>query len=96
MRVSSWTPALRMTSLLAVIFLTGCATGPTVRVDQDAAAYLSRYRTFGFYDRSKTDMLRCSTIASAWLIEIQAARESVSVTVLREGRAIEISAIPGR
>lgn len=67
MRVSSWISAIGMTSLLAVIFLAGCAGGPTVRVDQDTAANLSQYRTFGFYDRLETDKPRYSTLTTARL-----------------------------
>ena len=67
MRVSSWFGALGMAGLLAVIFLAGCTTGPTVRVDKDAAANLSQYRTFGFYDRQETDKPRYSTLTTARL-----------------------------
>ena len=67
MRVSSWIFATFMTSLLAAMFLTGCASAPTIRVDQDAAADLSQYRTFGFYDRLETDKARYSTITTTRL-----------------------------
>jgi hypothetical protein len=66
-RVSSWISAIGMTSLLAVMFLAGCATGPAVRVDKDAAVNLARYRTFGFYDRVETDRPRYSTITTTRL-----------------------------
>lgn len=67
MRVSSWLLATAASSLLAAMFLAGCASGPTVRVDQDAAANLSQYRTFGFYDRLETDKPRYSTLTSTRL-----------------------------
>lgn len=69
MRVSSWLFATCMTTLLAAMFLAGCASGPTIRVDQDDAADLSQYRTFGFYDRLETDKPRYSTITTTRLKE---------------------------
>lgn len=69
MRVSSWFGALGMAGLLAVIFLAGCTTGPTVRVDRDTTANMTQYRTFGFYDRQETDKARYSTITTARLKE---------------------------
>lgn len=69
MRVSSWILATAVSSLLAAMFLAGCATGPTIRVDQDAAADLSQYRTFGFYARLETDKPRYATITTTRLKE---------------------------
>ncbi|HXV39898.1 MAG TPA: DUF4136 domain-containing protein [Steroidobacteraceae bacterium] len=58
-----------MTSLLAAMFLAGCATAPTVRVDQDAAAKLSQYRTFGFYRRLNADQQAYSTLTTSRIKE---------------------------
>jgi len=66
-RVSSWISAIGMTSLLAAMFLAGCATGPTVRVDQDAAADMSKYHTFGFYRGGGTGKPGYSTLTATRL-----------------------------
>jgi len=67
MRVSRLILAMLPTSLMCLMFIAGCSGGPTVRVDQDSAADLSRYRTFGFYDRLETDKPRYSTITTSRL-----------------------------
>ncbi len=110
MRVSSWISAIGMTSLLAVIFLAGCATGPTVRVDRDAAAKLSQAVPATLGQESFVlggDIVlavegigigapQAYELIRKRLIEIQAARGAVGVTVLRDGRAVAINASPGR
>jgi hypothetical protein len=53
--------------LLSALIAAGCASGPTVRVDQDPAANLSDYKTFAFYDQVATDRARYSSIMSTRL-----------------------------
>jgi hypothetical protein len=60
---SNWLSVVSLT--LAVI--SGCATGPTVRIDKDPAANLSAYRTFAFFDQTSTDRARYSTIMTSRL-----------------------------
>jgi hypothetical protein len=54
-------------ALLSALFTAGCATGPTIRIDQDPAANMAQYKTFGFYDHVATDQTRYSTIMSTRL-----------------------------
>jgi hypothetical protein len=53
--------------VVMALLLTGCATGPEVRVDKAPAANLSSYRTFSFYDKLSTDKPTYSSIMSARL-----------------------------
>lgn len=58
-----WVNAL---ALLAFV-LSGCASGPTVRVDTDPDADLSTYKTFGFFDQPGTGKSQYSTIITRHL-----------------------------
>lgn len=42
-------------ALAALCIVVGCASGPSIRVDKDPGADLSRYRTFGFFEPLGTD-----------------------------------------
>lgn len=63
MRKSNWFSVVSLT--LAV--LSGCATGPTVRIDKDPAANLAAYKTFAFFEQLSTDRARYSTITTSRL-----------------------------
>lgn len=67
MRVSSWLLATMAASLFAMMFIAGCASAPTIRVDRDTTADLSQYRTFGFFELLETDKARYSTITTSRL-----------------------------
>ncbi|MCI0654722.1 MAG: DUF4136 domain-containing protein [Methylococcaceae bacterium] len=54
-------------AILAIALLSGCATGPTIRVDKDPAAKMTAYKSFGFFDRLGTDRAQYSTIVTSWL-----------------------------
>ena len=54
-------------SLVCVIAVTGCASGPTIVVDRDPGANLATYKTFAFFDRQDTDRSRYSTILTQHL-----------------------------
>ena len=58
---------------LAALVVTGCASGPTVRVDKDPAADLSTYKTFGFFEQVATDRAQYSTIVTSHLKQATAA-----------------------
>lgn len=47
--------------------LAGCASGPDIRVDQDPAATITAYRTFGFFEPLATNKAGYSTLLSARL-----------------------------
>jgi hypothetical protein len=63
MRKSHWFHALTLT----VAVVSGCATGPNVRVDKDPAANMAAYKTFAFFDQVSTDRARYSTIMTSRL-----------------------------
>lgn len=48
----------------ALACLAACASGPTVRADQDPDADFSRYRSYGFVDQSGTDRAGYSTLVT--------------------------------
>ncbi len=58
MRNVRWLSAVSLFLVLA----SGCATGPTIRVDKDPTADLTAYKTFGFFDQLATDRAQYSTI----------------------------------
>jgi hypothetical protein len=62
MRKFNWFGAALLAAIAA-----GCATGPTIRVDKDPAADLSRYTSFGFFEQLSTDRARYSTIMTSRL-----------------------------
>ena len=53
--------------MTALALLSACATGPQIRVDQDPAADLAAYRTFGFFDQLATDRAQYTTITTSRL-----------------------------
>jgi hypothetical protein len=52
---------------LSMVLLSGCATGPTIRVDKDPGADMSTFRTFAFFDQVATDRAKYSTLATSRL-----------------------------
>jgi len=52
---------------LSIAFVSGCASGPTIRVDKDPSADMSAYKTFGFFDQVATDRAQYSTIVTSRL-----------------------------
>ena len=48
----------------ALIGLAACASGPTIRADQDPSADFSRYRTFNFVEEAGTDRAGYSTLVT--------------------------------
>jgi hypothetical protein len=50
-----------------IVMLAGCSAAPAVRVDKAPGATLSRYRTFGFYDRLATDRSSYTSLVSQHL-----------------------------
>jgi hypothetical protein len=65
MRKIRWYYALA----LAVALASGCASGPTIRVDKDPGVDMKAFKTFGFFDQVATDRARYSTIITARLKE---------------------------
>lgn len=45
----------RLTAVLAVVALAGCASGPDIQADYDKAADFGKYRTYGFVAQAGTD-----------------------------------------
>ncbi len=60
-------PFRALAAALLAAGLAGCASGPDIRADQDPAANLSAYRTFGFFEPLATNKAGYSTILSARL-----------------------------
>ncbi|MGH8549383.1 MAG: DUF4136 domain-containing protein [Methylococcales bacterium] len=54
-------------ALLSIVLLSGCTTGPTLRVDKDPGADMAAYKTFGFFDPLGTDRTQYSTLVTSWL-----------------------------
>jgi hypothetical protein len=52
---------------LSIALLSGCATGPTIRVDKDPGTNMAVYKTFGFFDQLGTDRAQYSTLVTNWL-----------------------------
>jgi len=46
---------LSVLGLLLVLSISGCASGPQIRVDMDARANMRAYKTFGFFNTVSTD-----------------------------------------
>ncbi|MGR9106389.1 MAG: DUF4136 domain-containing protein [Gammaproteobacteria bacterium] len=54
---------------LALPLFSGCASGPTIRIDQDPGADMAAYKTFDFFDPLGTDKAQYSTIVTSRLKE---------------------------
>jgi len=52
---------------LSIALLSGCETGPAIRVDKDPSADMSAYKTFAFFDQVATDRAQYSTIITSRL-----------------------------
>jgi hypothetical protein len=59
-------PGLRVAAL-SLALLSGCESGPAIRVDRDPGADMAAYRTFGFFDQVATDRAQYSTIVTSRL-----------------------------
>ena len=55
------------TTVVVLLLVAGCASGPSIRVDKDPAADMSAYKTFGFFDQLATDRANYSTIVTSRL-----------------------------
>lgn len=64
--VSRW---MALGAMMAVAFVAGCASGPSIRVDGDPGADFSAYRSFGFFEPLATDKAGYSTLLTARLKE---------------------------
>ena len=59
--------SMRAAAFGALLMTTGCATGPTVRVDMDPSANLRSYKTFAFFEPVSTDDNKYTTLTSTRL-----------------------------
>jgi hypothetical protein len=64
-------------SLLGLLLVTGCASGPTVRSNSDPSVDFSSFRTFGFFDPLATDREGFQSLISQQLVT-SAERELVA------------------
>lgn len=58
---------VRAVACCVLLVATGCATGPTIRVDMDPSVSLGSYKTFAFFDPVATDNSKYASLASTWL-----------------------------
>lgn len=56
-----------LVSLILVMWLAACASGPDIRVDSDPGASIPAYRSFGFFSSVATDQSGYSTILTTRL-----------------------------
>jgi hypothetical protein len=70
-------PLLRAGSLLGLLALTGCASGPTIRSNADASVDFKSFRTFGFIEPLSTDRAGYQSLVSQQLV-VSAERELVA------------------
>jgi hypothetical protein len=64
-------------SLLGLLLVTGCASGPTIRSNSDPSVDFSSFRTFGFFDPLATDRAGFQSLISQQLVT-SAERELVA------------------
>jgi hypothetical protein len=64
-------------SLMGLLLVTGCASGPTIRSNSDASVDFSSFRTFGFFDPLATDREGFQSLISQQLVT-SAERELVA------------------
>ena len=64
-------------SLMGLLLVTGCASGPTVRSNSDPSVDFSSFRTFGFFDPLATDREGFQSLISQQLVT-SAERELVA------------------
>jgi hypothetical protein len=60
---------IRVSLVAALLVVTGCASGPDIRVDSDPAVNVTAYRSFGFFEPLATDKAGYSTLVTARLKE---------------------------
>ena len=60
---------LRVLAVATVAIVSGCSSGPSIRVDADPGADFSAYRTFGFFAPLATDKAGYSTLLTSRLKE---------------------------
>src|SRR4051794_14634045 len=54
-------------AVVLVLFMSGCASGPQIRVDMDSRANMKAYKTFAFFEPVSTDAASYSSLVSARL-----------------------------
>jgi len=64
-------------SLMGLLLVTGCASGPTIRSNSDASVDFSSFRTFGFFEPLATDREGFQSLISQQLVT-SAERELVA------------------
>ena len=64
-------------SLMGLLLVTGCASGPTIRSNSDPSVDFSSFRTFGFFDPLATDREGFQSLISQQLVT-SAERELVA------------------
>jgi len=64
-------------SLMGLLLVTGCASGPTIRSNSDPSVDFSSFRTFGFFDPLATDRAGFQSLISQQLVT-SAERELVA------------------
>ncbi len=69
-------------SLLGLLLVTGCASGPTIRSNVDPGVDFSRFRTFGFFEPLATDREGYQSLISQQLVS-SAERELVARGLVR-------------
>jgi len=60
-------PARAAGTVLAVLAMAGCATGPEIRTDYNRSVDFSQYRTFGFVPRPGTDRQGYESLTTQYL-----------------------------
>jgi len=58
---------LSVFAVILVLFMSGCASGPQIRVDMDSRANIKAYKTFAFFEPVSTDAAAYSSLISSRL-----------------------------
>ena len=74
---STYNIPLLACTLLGLLLVTGCASGPTIRSNMDTSVDFNRFRTFGFFDPLATDREGYQSLISQQLVS-SAERELVA------------------
>jgi len=74
---STYNILLLACTLLGLLLVTGCASGPTIRSNMDTSVDFNRFRTFGFFDPLATDREGYQSLISQQLVS-SAERELVA------------------
>jgi len=65
---STYNILLLACTLLGLLLVTGCASGPTIRSNMDTSVDFNRFRTFGFFDPLATDREGYQSLISQQLV----------------------------